>query len=77
MRRSATADYSPLDGKQLRARLATHRIPHRALAKVAGLNECYVSRILNDRHVPGELARIKISDALERLGLDRELPYAR
>ncbi len=60
-----------LDFPRVRGLLAARRIPHKALAEAAGLSQHYTSKILCGQRC-GELARIKITRGLERLGVESE-----
>jgi hypothetical protein len=62
------------DIARLRGLLAERRITHTAFAHACGLSIAFTSRILNG-HRCGELARYKMADGLQRLGLDREVQH--
>ena len=57
------------DARGFRARLAAEQITQRRFAHAARLHPAYVSRLLRETDRPGELARIKIADACQQLGL--------
>lgn len=64
---------------QLRGMLAEHRIEKRHFAAACGLSTTHISQILNERNLPGELARIKLVRGLRAFnlpipaGLDEEI----
>jgi transcriptional regulator with XRE-family HTH domain len=64
------------DYRRLRAVLAYHRISQRQFAKACGLSPVHVCRILSGGH-PGELALLKITSGLTKLGLDGEVAHAK
>jgi hypothetical protein len=64
-----------LDVRYLRGLLGEHRITRKHLARAAGLNPHYVSRILCG-FPAGELATLKLERGLRQLGLEGELQRA-
>lgn len=64
------------DWRVVRGLLASHRFPHRDLARRSGLSEGTISRWLCGRLVLGEAAILRIRHGLEELGLTEVLSIA-
>jgi hypothetical protein len=65
-----------IDYRRIRAVLAHNQISHKHFAKVCNLSPVWISYVLNGRK-PGELALIKITNGLAKLGLDGEVANAK
>ncbi len=59
----------PVSMSRLRGLLAEHGISRKRFAEACGLTPAYVSTLVFQRLVPGELALIKLRAGLESLGL--------
>ncbi len=64
-----TEQTDSFDARRLRGVLAEERITRRRFAQVCGLDQAYMTHILNGYRQPGELAAIKIERGLRKLGL--------
>ena len=65
------------DLPHLRGVLAARRISHKSLAEAAGLSQHHVYRILAGSIQAGELARMKLTAGISRLGLESEMRHAK
>lgn len=70
-----------IDPRRLRGILADARVNQSQYARACNLSRVHVCHILNGRVEPGELARIKLGNGLQQLGIslpeeaDKEVPH--